>query len=117
MSDCSSNSIEVIEFLQEAAQEDDVNLGENQVSDAMTTSQFAQVIFHDVADSYPNDCDVVCQYTLTQGMEPSHGDRVALYKLPYLDPHDSLTYCWAPMPQVGCIRIHGLGLITLHDAR
>ena len=53
-----------------------------------------------MADSYPNDCDVVRQFTLTPGLEPSHGDRVALYKVPYLQPHEYLTYSWAPMSQV-----------------
>jgi len=109
------SSLEVVEALSEAVEDEerktpdvkqmqrdegDVDLVQDlQFHDAMTNSQYAQVIFHDVADSYPNDCDVVCQYTLTPGLEPSHGDRVALYKVPYLQPHEYLTYSWAPMSQ------------------
>jgi len=38
--------------------------------------------------------DLVCSYTLTAGIEPGHGDRVALYRLPYLQPHEYVAYVW-----------------------
>ena len=53
-------------------------------SDSMTSSQYAQVIFRDIRESYPIDLDLEVSYTLTSFIEPGHGDRVALYKLPYL---------------------------------
>ena len=53
-------------------------------SDSMTSSQYAQVIFQDIRESYPIDLDLEVSYTLTSFIEPGHGDRVALYKLPYL---------------------------------
>ena len=62
-------------------------------SDSMTSSQYAQVIFRDIRESYPIDLDLEVSYTLTSFIEPGHGDRVALYKLPYLQvsPHSSST--------------------------
>ena len=53
-------------------------------SDSMSSSQYAQVIFKDIRESYPIDLDLEVSYTLTSFIEPGHGDRVALYKLPYL---------------------------------
>jgi len=67
--------------------------------DAMTTSQYAQVIFEDIADSYLVSGDLVCSYSLTPGLEPGHGDRVGLYRLPFLQPHESVCYVWAAVGQ------------------
>jgi len=66
----------------------------NNFPDTTTTSQYTQVIFNEIADSYPIDLDLVCRYTLTPGIEPGHGDRVALYRLPYLQPHEYVAYVW-----------------------
>lgn len=63
-------------------------------SDSMTGSQYAQVIFQDIRESYPIDLDLEVSYTLTSFIEPGHGDRVALYKLPYLQPHEYVAYVW-----------------------
>merc|ERR1719370_1484573 len=63
--------------------------------DAMTTSQYAQVIFEEIADSYLVSGDLVCSYSLTPGLEPGHGDRIGLYRLPFLQPHESVCYVWA----------------------
>jgi hypothetical protein len=63
--------------------------------DAMTQSQYAQVIFEDLADSYPAASDLSCSYSLTPGLQQGHGDRVALYRLPFLQPHESVAYVWA----------------------
>ena len=73
----------------------------NNFPGTMTTSQYAQVIFNEIADSYPIDLDLVCRYTLTPGIEPGHGDRVALYRLPYLHPHEYVAYVWTKIkPEV-----------------
>ena len=63
-------------------------------SESMTSSQYAQVIFRDIRESYPIDLDLEVSYTLTSFIEPGHGDRVALYKLPYLQPHEYVAYVW-----------------------
>ena len=44
----------------------------------------SQVIFEEIADSYLVSGDLVCSYSLTPGLEPGHGDRVGLYRLPFL---------------------------------
>ena len=61
-------------------------------SDSMTSSQYAQVIFRDIRESYPIDLDLEVSYTLTSFIEPGHGDRVALYKLPYLQVNISSSF-------------------------
>ena len=61
-------------------------------SDSMTSSQYAQVIFQDIRESYPIDLDLEVSYTLTSFIEPGHGDRVALYKLPYLQVNISSSF-------------------------
>jgi len=62
---------------------------------SMTASQYAQVVFNDIKDSYPIDLDLELSYTLTSFIQPGHGDRVCLYKLPYLQPHEYVAYVWA----------------------
>jgi len=110
-----SSSCEIVDALTEAAEDlkpdDDVTKNDSKefspaielawgkdksdtFLESMTTSQYAQVIFNDIADSYPIDLDLVCRYTLTPGIEPGHGDRVALYRLPYLQPHEYVAYVW-----------------------
>ena len=42
------------------------------------------MIFEEIADSYLVSGDLVCSYSLTPGLEPGHGDRVGLYRLPFL---------------------------------
>ena len=70
------------------------------------------MIFDEIADSYLVSGDLVCSYSLTPGLEPGHGDRVGLYRLPFLQvdfdphtcymvlmlrlqPHESVCYVWA----------------------
>jgi len=58
----------------------------------MTRSQYAQVVFQDVADAYPNDTDIVCKFTLCLEPDPEvkllhkKGDIVGIFKVPYVDP-------------------------------
>ena len=100
-----SSSCEIVDALTEASEElpadDDVTKNGSkecspafEIDESMTTSQYAQVIFNDIEDSYPIDLDLVCRYTLTSGISPGHGDRVALYRLPYLQPHEYVAYVW-----------------------
>ena len=50
-------------------------------------------------DSYPLDLDLELSYTLTSFIQPGHGDRVCLYKLPYLQPHEYVAYVWTKMSE------------------
>jgi len=68
-----------------------------ETEDSMTASQYAQVIFQDIRESYPIDLDLEVSCSLTSFIEPSHGDRVALYKLPYLQPHEYVAYVWSKL--------------------
>ena len=78
-------------------------------------------MFHDIADTYPNDADILISFTLTTNVPvkdkvPSaadddetstpaaslvtaygrkiSGDRVGLFKVPYVSPHEVLTFEW-----------------------
>ena len=48
---------------------------------------YLQVVFEDVADSYPNDSDIVCNLVLSEGL--SHvpdTDLVGIFKVPFVEP-------------------------------
>ena len=70
-----------------------------------------KVVFHDVADSYPNDTDIIISFTLTTNVPvvketPSQlassityskkiaGDRIGIFKVPYVSPSDILKFEW-----------------------
>jgi len=110
-----SSSLEIVDALTEAVEDTTVDREESPAlsalscpdlvvvnstemdgfEDAMTQSQFAQVIFDEIEDSYVTSCDLVCSYSLTPGLEQGHGDRIGLYRLPFLQPHESVCYVWA----------------------
>ena len=98
-----ASSLEIVDALMEAS-EDLPKHDSKEFSpafdalDSMSTSQYAQVIFNDIEDSYPMDLDLTCCYTLTPGLETGHGDRVALYKLPFLQAHEYVAYVWTKIP-------------------
>jgi len=105
-----SSSCEIVDALLEASEDmvkEDVTKDTDEkegspsfeIADAMSTSQYAQVIFNDIEDSYPIDLDLTCRYTLTPGLEAGHGDRIALYRLPYLQPHEYVGYVWTKITQ------------------
>ncbi|XP_069685146.1 calcium-binding and coiled-coil domain-containing protein 1-like isoform X1 [Periplaneta americana] len=63
-------------------------------------SQYAKVIFHDIADTYPTDADICCRYSLTDGVTPSHGDRIALFRVGWSSVQEYIQFEWAPGPPV-----------------
>ncbi|XP_025081435.1 tax1-binding protein 1 homolog B-like isoform X2 [Pomacea canaliculata] len=63
-------------------------------------SEFAAVVFHEIAEMYPTDSDVVCSYTLTENITASPRDWVGLYKVGWLTPRDYVYYEWAPTPSL-----------------
>ncbi|XP_075212676.1 uncharacterized protein LOC142319359 [Lycorma delicatula] len=65
---------------------------------SLTSSQFGQVIFHELADIYPIDCDLHCRYTLTQHVQPSQRDRIGIFKVGWKRWNDSIVSKLAPMP-------------------
>ncbi|XP_067003771.2 calcium-binding and coiled-coil domain-containing protein 1 isoform X2 [Anabrus simplex] len=75
------------------------HIGDMNSESLLTQSQYAKVIFHDIADTYPTDSDVCCQYSLTVGVTPAHGDRIALYRVGWSSVQEYLLFEWAPEPQ------------------
>ena len=45
-------------------------------------------------DSYTLDEDLEVNYTLPPSIQPGLGDRVCLYKLPHLQPHEHVAHVW-----------------------
>jgi len=111
-----TSSCEIVDALEDAVNDvsevvtDNIVLEENKEASppvelswmnesSMSASQYAQVVFNDVKDSYPMDLDLEISYTLTSFIQPGHGDRVCLYKLPYLQPHEYVAYVWTKMSE------------------
>lgn len=62
-------------------------------------SQYAKVIFHDIADTYLTDADICCRYSLTNGVTAEEGDKIALYHVGWSSVQDFIMFEWAPIPQ------------------
>lgn len=60
-------------------------------------SQYAKVIFHDIADTYPTDADICCRYSLTDGVTVSHGDRIALFRVGWSSVQEHIAFEWVPV--------------------
>jgi Calcium binding and coiled-coil domain (CALCOCO1) like. len=56
-----------------------------------------QVIFRDIADTYPTDADICCRYSLTDGVTVSHGDRIALYRVGWSSVQEHIVFEWVPV--------------------
>ena len=54
-----------------------------------------KVIFNDIKECYSLDLDLEVSYTLTSATQPGLGDRICLYKLPHLQPHEHVAFVWA----------------------
>ena len=65
------------------------------------------MVFHDIADAYPNDTDIVISFTLTTQLpqeanlisnvrygEKISSDRIGIFKVPYVSPCDILSFQW-----------------------
>jgi len=63
----------------------------------LSQSQYAKVIFHDIADTYPTDADICCRYSLTDGVTVSHGDRIALYRVGWSSVQEHIAFEWVPV--------------------
>ncbi|XP_046733976.1 tax1-binding protein 1 homolog [Diprion similis] len=65
---------------------------------SLTRSQYALVVFHGVADTYPTDSDILCRYSLTDGVEATPGDRIVLFAVGWSSIKDYIVFEWAPVP-------------------
>ena len=55
--------------------------GTEETGGIMNSSDYAQVIFHDIAESYPVKGNIVCNYTVTPLLQASNRDWVCLCSL------------------------------------
>ncbi|XP_068008484.1 tax1-binding protein 1 isoform X3 [Melanerpes formicivorus] len=65
----------------------------------LQTSNFAHVIFQNVAKSYLPNAHLECHYTLTQFIHPHQKDWVGIFKVGWSTARDYYTFLWSPMPE------------------
>lgn len=63
------------------------------------TSNFAHVIFQNVAKSYLPNAHLECHYTLTSYIHPHPKDWVGIFKVGWSTARDYYTFLWSPMPE------------------
>uniref|UniRef100_A0A8C7A1I6 Tax1 binding protein 1 n=1 Tax=Nothoprocta perdicaria TaxID=30464 RepID=A0A8C7A1I6_NOTPE len=68
-------------------------------ANALQTSNFAHVIFQNVAKSYLPNAHLECHYTLTQYIHPHQKDWVGIFKVGWSTSRDYYTFVWSPMPE------------------
>ncbi|XP_037365592.1 tax1-binding protein 1 isoform X2 [Talpa occidentalis] len=65
----------------------------------LQTSNFAHVIFQNVAKSYLPNAHLECHYTLTPYIHPHQKDWVGIFKVGWSTARDYYTFLWSPMPE------------------
>lgn len=65
----------------------------------LQTSNFAHVIFQNVAKSYLPNAHLECHYTLTPYVRPHPKDWVGVFKVGWSTARDYYTFLWSPMPE------------------
>ncbi|KAJ6666544.1 hypothetical protein lerEdw1_020267 [Lerista edwardsae] len=68
-------------------------------SSTLQTSNFAHVIFQNVAKSYLPNVHLECHYTLTPYIRPHQKDWVGIFKVGWSTARDYYTFLWSPMPE------------------
>lgn len=81
----------------EVAEQVDLDLNISEVR--YQRAEFAAVVFHNIAETYPADAHVECQYTITKDLIPSTRDWIGLYKVGWMRVEDQVYYEWAPYPE------------------
>ncbi|XP_069318497.1 tax1-binding protein 1 isoform X2 [Eulemur rufifrons] len=65
----------------------------------LQTSNFAHVIFQNVAKSYLPNAHLECHYTLTPYIHPHPKDWVGIFKVGWSTARDYYTFLWSPLPE------------------
>ncbi|ETE69374.1 Tax1-binding protein 1-like protein [Ophiophagus hannah] len=68
-------------------------------NNTLQTSNFAHVIFQNVAKSYLPNVYLECHYTLTPYIHPHQKDWVGIFKVGWSTARDYYTFLWSPMPE------------------
>ncbi|XP_052655311.1 tax1-binding protein 1 isoform X4 [Harpia harpyja] len=68
-------------------------------ANTLQTSNFAHVIFQNVAKSYLPNTHLECHYTLTQFIHPHQKDWVGIFKVGWSTARDYYTFLWSPVPE------------------
>ncbi|XP_041039677.1 tax1-binding protein 1 homolog B [Carcharodon carcharias] len=68
-------------------------------SSTMQTSNFAHVIFQNVAKSYLPHAPLECHYTLTPYIKPHQKDWVGIFKVGWSTARDYYTFLWSQVPE------------------
>ena len=61
-------------------------------------SDYAQVLFHNIAEAYQTGADIECCYTITSLLEPMPRDWVGIYKVGWSSVRDYVCFNWSPVP-------------------
>ena len=59
---------------------------------------YAQVIFHNIAETYPTDANIECEYTITAPLVVASRDWLGLYRVGWSSHRDYIYFMWAPLP-------------------
>ncbi|XP_071788250.1 uncharacterized protein [Asterias amurensis] len=65
---------------------------------AMSTSGYAQVVFHNVQERYTPGSHIECTYTLTPAIQPATRDWVGIFKVGWSSTRQYKAFDWAPYP-------------------
>ncbi|XP_051871775.1 tax1-binding protein 1 homolog B isoform X2 [Pristis pectinata] len=68
-------------------------------SSTMQSSNFAHVIFQNVAKSYLPHAPLECHYTLTPCIKPHQKDWVGIFKVGWSTARDYYTFLWSQVPE------------------
>eukprot|EP00918_Siedleckia_nematoides_P084047 GHVU01184295.1.p1 GENE.GHVU01184295.1~~GHVU01184295.1.p1 ORF type:complete len:903 (+),score=196.98 GHVU01184295.1:43-2751(+) len=75
----------------------DIDMASNEAR--FQNSEYAQVIFQNIAETYPTEDHIECKYSVTPNLTPSSHDWVGLYKVGWSSPKEYTYFEWAPLPE------------------
>ncbi|XP_077996546.1 uncharacterized protein LOC144449873 [Glandiceps talaboti] len=76
----------------------EVTLDTDRLEAKLNRSDFAQVVFQNVAETYPPGAHIECHYTLTIAIQPTSRDWVGLYKVGWTSVKDYQTFNYVSIP-------------------
>ena len=86
----------VCTFTESMADFETIELDPSTKDAAFHKSDYAQVIFNNIAEIYSTDGDIECSYTVTSSLVPDTRDWVGLYKVGWRSSRDYVYFEWSP---------------------